>query len=224
MINVLENNSGRICLVLVGATIVGGAILMFGVPSMVTAYVTIHGVELFTVAAGVGAIATGASCYRRDSTNRAARLQLQNQQEQDREASIDDDFMRENRRQRNVRYSQNSNENISLTSQQTEERMSALESDNNVIRSEIRRLNGLYRNLSRSQAQQVIADEQQRYVAGDYSDSDSSSEESKQPLLSEQNIFQRPTTRVSMEVAANDVASHQGDGVVRRRRMNSTYN
>lgn len=221
--SVLENNSGGICVALVGATIVGGGILMFA-PSMIAAYVTIHGVELFTVGAGVAAIATGASYYRRESTKRNARLQSQNEQERVSEASIDVGFVRGNRRQRNVTYAENLNENISPTPIQTEERMSALESDNNAIRSEIRRLNGLFRNLSRSQAQQVIADEQQRYVAGDYSDSDSSTEESKQPLLSEQNMFPRPPTRVSMEVAANDGAAHQGDGVVRRRRMNSTYN
>jgi len=224
MFDVLENNSGKICIVLVGATIAGGAILVFGAPAFASAYVSLHVVEILTVCSAVGAVSSGASYVRRESANRNARLRLQNEQELDREASIDDNFMREHRRQSTTRTVENLSAHVRPGTLQTEERLSAIEADNNSLRSEMRRLNGLYRNLSRGLARQEIEDERRRYEAGDYSDSDSSTEESKQPLLSERNMFQRPVTRTPMEIAANDDSQQRTGSVVHRRRVSNDSN
>ena len=224
MFDVLENNSGKICIVLVGATIAGGAILVFGAPAFAAAYVSLHVVEILTVGSAVGAVSSGASYVRRESANRNARLRLQNEQELDREASIDDNFMREHRRQSTTRTVENLSAHVRPDTLQTEERLSAIEADNNSLRSEMRRLNGLYRNLSRGLARQEMEDERRRYEAGDYSDSDSSTEESKQPLLSERNMFQRHVTRTPMEIAANDDSQQRTGTVVHRRRVSNGSN
>lgn len=221
MFDVLENNSGKICIVLIGATIAGGALLVFGAPTFAAAYVSLHVVEILTVSSAVGAVSSGASYVRRENANRNARLQLQNEQELDREASIDDNFMREHRRQSTTRTVENLSAHLRPDTLQTEERerLSVAEADINSLRSEIRGLKGMYRNLSRSLARQEIEEERRRYEAGDYSDSDSSVEENKQPLLSERNMFQRPVTRASMEIAANDDSQQRTSGVVHRRRV-----
>ena len=230
MFDVLENNSGKICIVLVGTTLAGLAVLVFGAPAFAAAYVSLHVVEILTVSSAVGAVSSGASYVRRESANRNARLRLQNEQELNREASIDDNLMREHRRQSTARTVENLSAHVCLDTLQTEvrERLSVAEADMNSfrseMRSEMRTLKGLYRNLSRSQARQEIEDERRRYEAGDYSDSDSSTEESKQPLLSERNMFQRPVTRTSMEIAANDESQHHGSGVVHRRRTGNISN
>ncbi len=204
MFETLENHSGKICVALIGATMTGGAILVFGVPAFATAYVSLHLVELLTVSSAVGAFASGGSYIRRESINENASEQSNNRQEE-------------------VRRSQIISEGITLE-RQTDERIAATEADINVLRSEMSRLNGLYRNLSRSLARQEIEDERRRYEAGDYSDSDSSTEESKQPLLSEHNMFQRPVARTSMEIAANDESQQHRNNVAHRRRVSNSSN
>lgn len=210
MFEKLENNSGKICLVLIGATITGGAILVFGAPAFATAYVSLHVVELLTVSSAVGALASGGSYIRRESINRNAREQSNSRQEEIRRSQIISDGI--NMEQRTGRSGD--------LERQTDERISATEADINSLRSEVRRLNGMYRNLSKSFALQTIEEERRRYEAGDYSDSDSSTEESKQPLLSERNMFQRPVTRTSMEIASQQYTN----GVVHRRRMGNSSN
>ena len=215
MFETLENNSGAICLVLIGATITGGAILVFGAPAFATAYVSLHVVELLTVSSAVGALASGGSYIRRESINRNAREQSNNRQEEIRRSQIILD---------GINLEQRTGGSGDLE-RQTEERLSATEADVNSLRSEIRGLKGMYRNLSRSQARQEIEEERRRYVAGDYSDSDSSTDESKQPLLSERNMFQRPvTSRTSMEIAANDESQQHRSSVVHRRRTSNGSN
>jgi hypothetical protein len=210
MFDVLENNSGKICLVLVGATLAGGAILVFGAPAFAAAYVSLHAVEILTVGSFVGAAASGASYERRESASRRMREQANNRQENLRRSFISSDAATVEQQRGAV------GNDLEI---QTEERLSAIEADNNSLRSEMRRLNGLYRNLSRGLARQEIEEERRRYEAGDYSDSDSSTEESKQPLLSERNMFQRPVTRAPMEIAANDDSQQRTSGVVHRRRV-----
>lgn len=227
MFDFLENNSGKISVVLIGATLAGGAILIFGAPAFATAYVSLHVVEILTVGSAVGAVASGSSYIRREITNRNARLQRQNEQELGREISIDLDSAIENRRRSTARNAGSMSANIDPGSLQTEERerLSVAEADINSLRSEICGLKGMYRNLSRSLARQEIEDERRRYEAGDYSDSDSSTEESKQPLLSERNMFQRPVvTRTSMEIAANDESQQHRSSVVHRRRTSNGSN
>lgn len=215
MFDVLENNSGKICIALVGTTLAGGAILVFGAPAFAAAYISLHAVEILTIGAAVGAAASGASYVRRESTRRLVREQANNGQENLRRSYIGSDAATVEQ----IRGGVGSDLEI-----QTQERISATEADISTLQSEVRRLNGLYRNLSCSQAQQVIADERRRYEAGDYSDSDSSSDESKQALLSERNMFQRPVSRTPMEIAANDESQHHGSGVVHRRRASHSNN
>lgn len=220
MFDVLENHSGKICIVLVGTTLAGGAILVFGAPAFAAAYVSLHAVEILTVGSAVGAAASGASYLRRENANRNSRTQINDQRENSRRMSAS----LERGRVALLASSDPSSENrIGLGTDEERERLSVAEADINSLRSEIRGLKGMYRNLSRSLARQEIEDERRRYEAGDYSDSDSSTEESKQPLLSERNMFQRPVTRTSMEIAANDSQQHTG-GVVHRRRMGNSSN
>lgn len=214
MFDVLENHSGKICIVLIGATIAGGAVLVFGAPAFAAAYVSLHAVELVTVGAAVGAAASGGSYIRRESANRNARFQRQAGQENLRQSYIGSDAA--NAGEVGGRAGSN-------LDRETDERISATEADINSLRSEVRRLNGMYRNLSKSFALQTIEEERRRYEAGDYSDSDSSTDESKQPLLSERNMFQRPVTRTPMEIAAND-SQQSTSGVVHRRRMGNSSN
>lgn len=214
MFETLENNSGTICLVMIGATITGGAILVFGAPVFATAYVSLHVVELLTVSSAVGALASGASYIRRESINRNAREQSNNRQEETRRSQIISD---------GINMEQITRRSGDLE-RQTEERLSVSEADINSLRSEIRGLKGMYRNLSRNFARQEIEEERRRYEAGDYSDSDSSTEEIKQPLLSERNMFQRPIIRTSTEIAASDDSQHHVSGVVHRRRASNSNN
>ena len=223
MFDVLENHSGKICIVLVGATLAGGAILVFGAPAFTAAYVTAHAVELFgvglTVGAGVGSIASGISYSRRESANRNFREQIHDQRESTSRTRIGLERAR-------VAWSASGDvgNSVGLEAGEERERLSVAEADINSLRSEMRTLKGLYRNLSRSQARQEIEDERRRYEAGDYSDSDSSTEESKQPLLSERNMFQRPVTRTSTEIAANDESQQHRSTVVHRRRTSNGSN
>lgn len=198
MFDVLENNSGKICIALVGTTLAGGAILVFGAPAFAAAYISLHAVEILTIGAAVGAAASGASYVRRESTRRLVREQANNGQENLRRSYIGSDAATVEQ----IRGGVGSDLEI-----QTQERISATEADISTLQSEVRRLNGLYRNLSCSQAQQVIADERRRYEAGDYSDSDSSSDESKQALLSERNMFQRPVSSNGIRLRPNNCSS-----------------
>lgn len=193
MFDVLENHSGKICMVLVGATLAGGAILVFGAPAFAAAYVTAHAVELFglglTVGAGVGVVASGLSYSRRENENRNSRIQIDDQRENSGRMSAS----LERRRVARLASSVPSSENrIGLQADEERERLSVAEADINSLRSEMRRLSRMFRTISRSLLHQEIEEERRRYEAGDYSDGDSSSEESKQPLLSERNMFQRP--------------------------------
>ena len=221
MFDALENHSGKICIVLVGATLAGGAILVFGAPAFAAAYVSLHAVEILTVGSAVGAAASGASYLRRENANRNSRTQINDQRENSRRMSAS----LERGRVALLASSDPSSENrIGLGADEERERLSVAEADINSLRSEMRTLKGLYRNLSRNQARQEIEDERRRYEAGDYSDSDSSTEESKQPLLSERNMFQRPVTRTSMEIAANDESQQHRSSVVHRRRTSNGSN
>lgn len=216
MFDVLENHSGKICIVLVGATLAGSAILVFGAPAFAAAYVSLHAVELLTVGSAVGAAASGASYLRRENVNRNSRIQINDQRENSGRVSASI----ERRRVARLASSDPSSENrTGLEADEERERLSVAEADINSLRSEMRELRGLYRNFSRNQARQEIEDERRRYEAGHYSDSDSSTEESKRPLLSERNMFQRPVTRTPMEIAANDDSQQRTGSVVHRRRV-----
>lgn len=225
MFDVLENHSGKICVVLVGATLAGGAVLVFGAPAFAAAYVTVHAVELFTVGAAVGAVASGSSYIRRENTNRNVRLQHQNVQERDGRLALTSNALREEYTMQATVSFEDTNISLAVDPRETQERVAALEAENRAKDVRLERVERILKTALRGMAQREIDDESESYLAGNYSDSDSSAEESKQPLLSEQNMFQRRTVRVPMEVAANDVVNQREAGVHRRRfGANNSFN
>ena len=216
MFDVLENHSGKICVVLVGATLVGGAVLVFGVPATIAAaYVTVHGVEMCTLATGLSAVAAGLSYGRRESKNRHSREQANARREARRRVEIG--LSQAHSTLVAEQVSDENRTNIMPNSEADRERIEALEAEVNAVNGRMRRMERLYTNLSRDLARQEIDDARRSYEAGDYSDGDVSLEENEQPLLSERNMFTRRPARAPLEVAAND--DTQRLGVVHRRRV-----
>lgn len=212
MLELLENNSGKIGLILGCCTLLGGAVLLGLVPGAAVLLVT-FGSHIFvaaTTATAVGTVAAGGSYLRREYAHRTAQERDSNRSEQRERAELEEasDFVREN--QRNAQTLDSNRQNITFGSiEMLQSQVQSLDARNNTTEARLRRIEHLFANLSRHQAREVLDEEMASYVTDEYSDTDSNAgeaakeDEANVPLLSPHNLFST-TVRVPLEMAGHD--------------------
>lgn len=218
MLELLENNSGKIGLFLGCCTVLGGAVLLGLVPGSAVLLVT-YGSHIFvaaTTGTAVGTVAAGGSYLRREHANRTAQERDINRSEQRERTALEEasNFVREN--QRNAQMLDSNRQNITFGSvEMLQSYVQSLDARTHTTEARLRRMEHLFANLSRNRAREELDEEKEGYATGDYSDAESmegaaeAEDEANSPLLSPYNLFSTPM-RAPLERVDHDSVLDSG--------------
>ncbi|MCR9192742.1 MAG: hypothetical protein NXI01_08825 [Gammaproteobacteria bacterium] len=223
MLDMLEENSGTIAVVLSGVTVVGVVVLMTTVPAFAAAYVTVTGVQIFTTATGVGAAASGASYIRRENQRNADREHVYNDVEE--EAAVEMQSSSTDRvnaqytagqeqhaQSRNMFAADEEESSAALRIVQAE--LKAAKAERQADRLRIERLEGLVNTISVGLDVREMDEMRHNYGTGNGEATDSSDEDDTRPLLSESNQMWQQAGDASSSVPPANV-----QGGLRRRNV-----